>query len=146
MQNEIQRFQNGYSVQECEVPLKCQHEGLTLRGQIDRIDICDEGIYILDYKSGKYPIYTSKTVQKATDFQLEFYYLLSLSLGYDIQGCGYYDLGSGQIIDEVLLSEKLEILTQHLRELQETKRFVFDKTEDQSRCRYCEYILMCGRA
>ena len=132
-------------MQDCEKSLTCNFAGATLGGQIDRIDRYDEKLYVLDYKSGKYPTYTPKTIEKATDFQLEFYYLLASTLG-KVSGCGYYDLSSGKIADETLLHEKLERLQTHLTDMLEQKSFSFDKTDDESRCRFCEFVYLCGRA
>lgn len=68
MQNEITRFEQGVKVLECEKVLTCKFADMELSGQIDRIDRQENGLYVLDYKSGKYPTYTAKTVEKATDF------------------------------------------------------------------------------
>ncbi len=144
VENEIERFRSGVRVLECEKVLTCKHFDMQLSGQIDRIDEQENGLYILDYKSGKYPTYTAKTLQKATDFQLEFYYLLASAEG-KIAGCGYYDLSSGKIIDETFLEEKLLLLQEHLEELKTQKSFNFSKCEDESICKYCEYATLCGR-
>jgi RecB family exonuclease len=117
---------------------------MELTGQIDRMDIKDERLFVLDYKSGKYPAYTTRTLEKATDFQLEFYYLLASTIK-KVSGCGYYDLNSGKIVDEALLEEKLELLGRHLKEMLEQKSFSFLKTEDESKCKYCEFVYLCGR-
>ena len=145
VENEIARFDEGTKVLECEKALTCNFAGMELTGQIDRIDTQENGLYVLDYKSGKYPSYSSKTVEKATDFQLEFYYLLASTLG-KVAGCGYYDLSAGKVIDEIFLDEKLELLQTHLLKLQEQKSFDFCKTEDESKCKFCEYSILCGRA
>ncbi|MDD2356918.1 MAG: PD-(D/E)XK nuclease family protein [Thiovulaceae bacterium] len=144
VENEIGRFTEGTKVFECEKELTCNYAGMELTGQIDRIDVQENGLYVLDYKSGKYPLYTAKTLEKATDFQLEFYYLLASTLG-KVAGCGYYDLSSGKVVDETFLHEKLELLQTHLNELQEQKSFDFCKTEDESKCTFCEFKTLCGR-
>ncbi|MBU0633056.1 PD-(D/E)XK nuclease family protein [bacterium] len=144
IENEMLRFKDGIKVIECEKSLTCKFAGLELSGQIDRIDVVGESMYVLDYKSGKYPSYTVRTLEKATDFQLEFYYLLASTIG-DVSGCGYYDLNSGQIVNETFLQEKLELLQTHLKELLEQKSFSFDKTEDESKCKFCEFATLCGR-
>ena len=141
--NEIERFKEA-EVIACEKSLSKEIRGIRLAGNIDRIDRTLEGIEVLDYKSGSYPKYTPRTVDKATDFQLEFYYLLAQEAG-DVQSCGYYDLKSGKIIREDLLEQKLELLYGYLDELKETKVFDFEMTEDIKECIYCPYTHLCGR-
>lgn len=142
--NEIERFKEA-EVIACEKSLSKEVRGIRIAGNIDRIDRTLEGIEVLDYKSGSYPKYTVRTVDKATDFQLEFYYLLAAQEG-EVQSCGYYDLKSGRIIKEDLLEQKLELLYGYLDELKETKVFDFEKTEDIKECTYCPYVELCGRA
>lgn len=142
--NEIERFKEA-EVIACEKSISKEVRGIRIAGNIDRIDRTLEGIEVLDYKSGSYPKYTPRTVDKATDFQLEFYYLLAEQEG-EVQSCGYYDLKSGKIIKEDLLGQKLELLYTYLDALKETKVFDFEKTEDTKECTYCPYVELCGRA
>ena len=143
MDNEIERFKEA-EVKACEKSLSKEVCGIRLTGNIDRIDSTLNGLEVLDYKSGSYPKYTARTVEKATDFQLEFYYLLAQQEG-EVSSCGYYDLKSGKIISEDLLEQKLELLYECLNELKETKTFDFEKTEDLKECTYCPYVELCGR-
>ena len=141
--SEIERFKEA-EVLSCEKTLSAEVCGIRLSGQIDRIDRTLEGLEVLDYKSGNYPVYTARTVEKATDFQLEFYYLLAKNEG-EVKACGYYDLKNGKIIPEELLEKKLELLYGHLHQLRETKVFDFDKTDEIKECRFCPYTHLCGR-
>jgi RecB family exonuclease len=147
---ELERFSEGYEVKvceqelTCEVPLGSNFAGMQLSGKIDRIDIYKERLYVLDYKSGKYPSYSLKTVEKATDFQLEFYYLLASTLG-EVAECAYYDLAQGEVVKEELLQEKLELLMGHFKEMQQSGVIDFKKTEELGSCQYCEYATLCGR-
>ncbi len=142
---EIERFSNGYSVISCENELTCKYEDVTVYGKIDRIDIYKESLEVIDYKSGNYNLYNKKNLQDATDFQLEFYYILASTLG-RVNGCGFYDLKEAKIVPEVFLDEKLKLLKSHLVSLRETKEFNFELCEDIKNCRYCEYSLLCNRA
>ncbi|MEA1919286.1 MAG: PD-(D/E)XK nuclease family protein, partial [Campylobacterota bacterium] len=142
--NEIERFKAGYRVEACEQEFTCKHEGITLFGTIDRIDRRENSLEVLDYKSGSYTLYTKNSVEEATDFQLEFYYLLASTFG-ELKGCGFYDLKSGEIISESFLEEKLRLLTSHLATLRETKAFNFELCDNYDACKYCEFALMCGR-
>ncbi len=142
--NEIERFKE-VEVIACEKSLSKEVCGIRLGGNIDRIDRTLDGLEVLDYKSGSYPTYTSRTVDSAKDFQLEFYYLLAQNEG-EVKSCGYYDLKSGGIITEDLLERKLELLYGHLQELRETKVFDFEKTDELKECSYCAYTELCGRS
>ncbi len=144
MDNEIERFKEA-EVMACEKSLSKEVCGIRLNGNIDRIDRTLDGLEVLDYKSGKYPSYSAKTVERATDFQLEFYYLLAQHEG-EVKSCGYYDLKTGKVITEDLLETKLELLYEHLNGLRETKVFDFEKTDELKECSYCPYIQLCGRA
>ncbi len=143
LEHEIERFKE-VRVHACEKKLEREVRGIKLAGVIDRIDRTVDGLEVLDYKSGKYMTYTLKTLEKATDFQLEFYYLLAGTLG-EVNNCGFYDLNKGKIIYEPVLNDKLERLYSLLDELRETKHFDFEMTEKLSDCSYCEYAYLCQR-
>ncbi|MBD3800308.1 MAG: PD-(D/E)XK nuclease family protein [Campylobacterales bacterium] len=142
-EREINRFAE-VRVKACETNLTMGYGGLTLEGRIDRIDHGPEGLEVLDYKSGKYPLYTVKSVENATDFQLEFYALLAAQLG-EVDYTGYYDLNSGEIVLDPLHWRKRELLDGHLKMLRDTKHFSFDMTEERSSCRFCDYAHLCQR-
>ncbi|MDX1294894.1 MAG: PD-(D/E)XK nuclease family protein [Sulfurimonadaceae bacterium] len=141
---EIERFKEA-EVIACESSLSAEVRGIKLTGQIDRIDRTLDGLEVLDYKSGKFATYTPRTVEKATDFQLEFYYLLAQQKG-EVARCGYYDLKTGEIADETLLESKLELLYGHLQELREATTTNFEKTDSINDCRFCEFAHICGRS
>ncbi len=143
-QNEVSRFSDGWRVEHCEVSLQTEFAGMTLSGQIDRVDKKDNDIYVLDYKTGSYPLYTEKNFTEATDFQLEFYYLLAQKLG-NVVGCGYYDLKESKIVDEPFLQEKLGVLESNIKDLLNIEDVNFSKCEDVKNCQFCEYKIMCGR-
>jgi hypothetical protein len=143
--NEIQRFQSGYSVAYMEEPLELQLDGIKLYGVIDRIDKKETSLEVLDYKSGSMPKYTKNSVENATDFQLEFYYLLAQTLG-NVTQVGYYDLKAGKIIQEEFFEQKMALLRQHFRYLGQTTSFDAKKCEDTKVCKLCQYNILCGRA
>ena len=117
---------------------------MTLEGQIDRIDKRANEIHVLDYKTGLYPIYTAKNFTEATDFQLEFYYLLAGGFG-NVVGCGYYDLKESKIVYEAFLHEKLAVLESNIKDLLRIEDVNFEKCEDTKNCLFCDYKIMCGR-
>ncbi len=141
---DIKRFADGWEVYKCEEKLTCSYNGIVLEGSIDRIDKRANEIEVLDYKTGKYPLYTQKTIDEATDFQLEFYYLLAGGFG-NVVGCAYYDLKESKIVPEAMLEEKLERLKSIVEGLLEIKEVNFELCEDEKNCIFCEYKIMCGR-
>ncbi|MFA6138801.1 MAG: PD-(D/E)XK nuclease family protein [Sulfurimonas sp.] len=143
-ENEVQRFKDAWHVQMCEEPLTCEFAGLTLHGVIDRIDKRGDELFVLDYKTGSYPIYTAKNFTEATDFQLEFYYLLAQPLG-NISGCGYYDLKESKIVHEAFLEEKLAVLESNIKDILAHETHEFDKCEELKNCIFCEYKIICQR-
>lgn len=142
--NEVERFGEGWSVAHCEANIEREFAGVILTGRIDRIDKRGDKLYIIDYKTGSYALYTDKTFTEATDFQLEFYYLLAQNFG-NVMGCGYYDLKESKIVDEPFLKEKLAVLEAHVRDLQNIESIECNRCEEIKNCLYCEYKVMCGR-
>jgi len=143
-EEEIKRFADGWQVYRCEEKLECSFAGMTLEGVIDRVDKRGNEIFVLDYKTGSYPLYTEKNFTEATDFQLEFYYLLAKSLG-SVVGCGYYDLKESKIVNETFLQEKLAVLESNIKDLLNIEDVNFEKCEDVKNCLFCDYKIMCGR-
>ena len=143
-ENEIQRFADGWSVQCCEESLSVEFSGMTIMGNIDRVDKRGHEIEVLDYKTGSYPLYNKNNFTDATDFQLEFYYLLASGFG-NVEYCGYYDLKESKIVPEAFLREKLEILKSHIKDLLLIEEVNFEMCEDSKNCLFCEFKTMCER-
>ena len=141
---EIKRFKEGWRVVSTEEYKKIPFAGLTIAGQIDRIDKKENLIEVLDYKTGSYALYNKNNFTDATDFQLEFYYLLAGGLG-NVQSCGFYDLKESRIVPECFLDEKLEILKSHIKDLLNIESVNFEKCEELKPCQFCEYAIICGR-
>jgi RecB family exonuclease len=143
-QNEIKRFEDGWEVYACEESYRCSFAGATLIGQIDRVDKRDNEIFVLDYKTGLYPLYNKNNFTQATDFQLEFYYLLAQNLG-NVSAVAYYDLKEMKIVQEVFLEEKLEILKANIKDMLSLETVEFSKCEDTKHCLFCDYSKICNR-
>ena len=144
-ENEIKRFGDGWSVEYCEVSKSIEFAGITLVGQIDRIDKRNNEIEVLDYKTGSYSLYSAKNFTEARDFQLEFYHLLASGLG-NVTSCGYYDLKDSKIVPEAFLNEKLGVLESNIKDLLNIEEVNFEKCEDEKNCLFCEYRIMCARS
>ena len=142
-EREIEHFQDGWEVIHCEEPFEVEFCGMQLYGQIDRVDKKENAIRVYDYKTGSYTLYNKNNFTEATDFQLEFYYLLTSSLG-NVE-CAFYDLKDNEIVFESFMQEKLGVLRSHIEDLKKIEEVNFTLCEDTKQCRYCEYALMCGR-
>jgi RecB family exonuclease len=142
--NEVKRFNEGWRVAYVEKSFAAPYAGMTLQGQIDRIDRKENLVEVLDYKTGSYTLYNKNNFTEATDFQLEFYHVLAGGLG-NVNNCAFYDLKEGKTVSEVFLNEKLEILKSHIADLLQVEELDFEKTEDVKVCQFCEFALMCGR-
>lgn len=142
--NEVLRFAEGWEVAHTEEFFETLHKGMTLIGQIDRVDKRQGDVEVLDYKTGSYTLYNKNNFTDSTDFQLEFYYLLTQSLG-SVTACGFYDLKESKIVPEAFLQEKLEILGSHIKDLLLVESIDTKMCEDEKSCLYCEYKIMCGR-
>ena len=143
VEQEIERFAEGWEVAYTEKSLSVEYAGMNLVGTIDRIDKRDNFIEVLDYKTGSYSLYNDKNYTQATDFQLEFYYLLASEFGN--VSCAFYDLKNSKIVPESFLEEKLEILKAHIKDLLSVEELTFSRCEDIKSCSYCEYAILCGR-
>ena len=143
-EHEIKRFGDGWSVAFCEESMSVEFAGMTLMGQIDRIDKRKNEIEVLDYKTGSYSLYNKNNFTEATDFQLEFYYLLAGGLG-NVEGCAYYDLKESKIVPEPFLQEKLAVLESNIKDLLNIEEVNFQMCEDVKSCLFCEFRVMCGR-
>ena len=140
---EAKRYNDGYRVYELEKSLHVEHKGFKLEGKVDRIDIRDNKLSVIDYKSGKIPKSTLRTLTNESTFQLEFYYLLA-SAQKEVESLSYYDLKKAELVEESLFSEKMERLDEILKEL-ETPLTEFQKCEKTTPCQYCAYVKLCGR-
>ena len=141
---EIAHFSEGYEVVATEEFFEVPYKGITLVGQIDRVDKQADKISVLDYKTGSYALYNKNNFTEATDFQLEFYYLLAAGLG-TVESCAFYDLKELKVVPEAFLEEKLEILGSHIKDLLLVEELDTKMCEDEKNCNYCEYKIICGR-
>jgi RecB family exonuclease len=143
-QLETERFNEGWVVQDCEASMTCEFAGLNLIGQIDRLDVRDKELYVIDYKTGSYPIHNKNNFTEATDFQLEFYYLLVKDKA-EVIHCAYYDLNENKLVKESFLEEKLAVLESNIKDMLARDEINFVKTEDEKNCLFCDYKIICGR-
>ena len=132
-----------------EKSFSCEFEGIQIKGVIDRIDSYEDKYEVIDYKtSATLSVDTLKNYDKTDDFQLEFYYLaMSEMYKTDKIEAYYYDLNNTQLINEIALDKKLELLCEKFNELKEISKneISFSKCEDKTNCTYCAYSIICNR-
>lgn len=143
IRNEIKRFDEGFRVFKKEFTHTIAYEGFVLEGQMDRIDEKEGKLFVIDYKSGKIPTTTEKTLDHTVDFQLVFYALIAGALG-QVEGVYYYDLKEGVLVPEAFLEEKKALLHVTLQTLSKPLNG-YELCEEVKHCRLCPYVLLCGR-
>jgi RecB family exonuclease len=145
-QYEVARFNSGVQILEKEQTHKMAYNDITLMGRIDRVDIKDDRLSVIDYKiKENIKLDSVKNYENSTDFQLEFYYLL-LKHRYDkeIENAYVYDVKNAKLVVEEALIEKLGILDDKLHEYK-ADSIEISKCEDKNNCRYCAYKIICNR-
>ena len=140
---EVKRFRDGAEVAYVEESLSCDYHGMKLTGKIDRIDRYHDKLYVIDYKSGKIPNTTKKSLETESNFQLQFYAILAGKLG-EVDNAYYYDLTRAKLVDEALFEEKMAVFEGHLEALK-VKAQNFTMTENLKNCEHCPYIKICDR-
>ncbi|NOX15769.1 MAG: PD-(D/E)XK nuclease family protein, partial [Epsilonproteobacteria bacterium] len=142
-QNEVFRYKDGYRLYDTEVWLEQKFAGFKICGKLDRIDIKDEKLQVIDYKSGNIDKLLRQKPENMTNFQLEFYYLLANNIK-EVNEVSYYNLKDGKLYHESNLEEKIEKLKSTLNSLREPIT-TFELCEKQSNCIYCPYKKLCLR-
>lgn len=141
-EEEIKRFDEGWMPFAFEKELRSDFNGVKIHGFIDRIDKNSDGEFcVIDYKSGK--VRMENDVDKMSDFQLQFYYLLALRHYGKVKNAGFYDLNNSRIIFEENMEEKLEKLAFILDEIKSQKEINF--TIEEKDCLYSPYGILLGR-
>ncbi|WP_041962364.1 PD-(D/E)XK nuclease family protein [Sulfurospirillum cavolei] len=143
MRHEVARFEEGFSVFKKEFSHRISYEGFTLEGQMDRIDQKGDELLVIDYKSGKVPTTSERTLESTVDFQLVFYALIAGDLG-KVAGVYYYDLKEGVLVEDGFLEEKKALLHVKLLELAKPING-YELCDEIKHCRLCPYVQLCGR-
>jgi len=143
IENEIKRANDGYKAKYIEESFKLKIDDFTIIGEIDRIDEKDNYLEVVDYKSGKIPKDSQKSLEKTSNFQLQFYHLLASQKG-EVKESYYYDLNNGLMVEDSFFDTKLDMLYKIFDELK-APTHNFSKTDELKKCIYCPYIKICDR-
>jgi len=145
IKNQIIHFKGGWRVIEREKQIKGEIGGIKFRGIIDRIDQDNTHTLILDYKSGSIEnVNKVKGLDKLSDFQMSIYYEL-LKNEYKNIKLAFVGLFSGEIIEVKELKKKNKLLYEHIAQIKTLDTVICEKCEDVSKCKYCDYTLLCER-
>jgi len=118
------------------------YKGYELKATIDRIDINDREIVLIDYKTSS----SSQTAENYIyEFQTTFYHLWAKSKHNDKEIKTYiWDISDTKLIEGVIkienLNEALENLPKNIREAEDIEG---KKASDI--CKYCPYKVACGK-
>jgi len=145
IEQQIHHFKAGWRVVEREKQIVGEISGVNFRGVVDRIDQDTTHTLILDYKSGSITeANRTKNLEKLTDFQMSIYSEL-LKDSYSNIELAFVELFNGKITPITELNVKTELLLENIFELKQLNSVVCEKSEDVSRCQYCDYTLLCER-
>ncbi len=146
VQSEVAHFEKGWLVAEREFEAAGEIEGLRFKGRIDRIDSSDTDTLVIDYKSGSTKeANRSKNLDKLTDFQMSIYSHI-LPGRYQGGELAFMKIFEGGKLEYITgLEEKNKLLSERIEELKETRSIKAERCEDLSKCKYCEFALMCER-
>jgi len=146
MRAQIEHFGAEWRVVAREVEVVGNIGGLEFRGRIDRIDQNATDTLVLDYKSGTVPKEPkSLNPDKTTDFQMSIYHQLLRGKYQNIRLAFLKLFEDGAMQEVTLLEEREELLAEQIVSLKQSRTLTATKCEELSRCRYCEFALMCGR-
>jgi len=144
--SQIAHFKSGFRVVAREEEFSRTIAGVRFRGTIDRIDQDTMHTIILDYKSGSTKEANRvKNLENLTEFQMSVYSFLTDDKYANKELAFLKILDGGKIEQITALEEKNELLLAHIEELKCTTSFIASRCEDLSKCKYCEFRLMCGR-
>ncbi len=145
IERQIDHFIEGWRVEEVEKSIDGTINGIKFKGVIDRIDRNQNLWLIIDYKSGSISEPNRVTnLEKLTDFQMSIYSEI-LKDRYSNIKLAFIELFNGKIEPITELERKTKILYKIIDELKDTREIVASKCEDLSRCKYCDYKLLCQR-
>lgn len=147
----LEKFQEGYddTVMDIrgepavEVPFRLKVGGETIVGKIDRIDQLEDGVELIDYKTGK----TRKRLRRRDKAQLLIYQMAAQeSLGLNPQKLTYYYLDEGKKLSFLgspeEIAEEKDKLQKLIKNIEDSN---FEPTPGWQ-CKFCDFKKICEHA
>jgi len=139
---EVERFNSGHIVYQREKRFRIKYnKELELNGSIDRVDIKDNALHIIDYKFKDSPILFTK-LENETQFQLEFYHIAAKELFTNpIKSTYLYDVKNAKLLQNIDINARLDALYKHIDSY--TKDSWLIQKNRSNQCQFCDFALMC---
>ena len=126
-------FKDDFSVKDCELGIEAEFNGVPIMGNIDRVDINGDDIWLIDYKTGN-------IVDKS--LQLAFYQMLYLAKFHKETKGYFYSLKDNKFVENKKSIDDLSCELNKLKEISNTK-ICF--TQNTKNCNNCPYETLCLR-
>ncbi|WP_086247257.1 PD-(D/E)XK nuclease family protein [Campylobacter vicugnae] len=126
-------FKDGFSVKDCELSIKAEFNGVPIMGNIDRVDINGDDIWLIDYKTGN-------IVDKS--LQLAFYQMLYLAKFHKETKGYFYSLKDNKFVEN---KKSIDDLSYELNKLKEISNTQICFTQNTKNCNNCPYETLCLR-
>ncbi|NBD31741.1 MAG: PD-(D/E)XK nuclease family protein [Cyanobacteria bacterium] len=142
-------------IADLETDFEIDWYGLTVKGRIDRIDRCQEGLVVIDYKTSSQTPSGVKDDQGklSLDLQLPLYLdaIPSLYPEEAAQDAVYYSLTKHKNLSSLSKARKkpdpetLSNFADHVQTTLQTGNYPVDPDPKQDACRYCPFDVVCRR-
>lgn len=141
----------GREILHCEVSFTSEWQGLKVRGSIDRVDRSEDGLILIDYKTGEPAGAKAKDTTGAAklDVQLLVYASAAAQLapGLDVAETYYYSIRQGKKSKAKDLPHdadpQIPALVDRLRHHLTTGSYPVDPDRDYAACNFCEAEAAC---
>lgn len=133
-----------------DVRVRFGDELLHLRGTFDRVDETDDGVVLLDYKTGTTRISKSE-VREGRHLQLPVYIFAAEQMGYDVADAFFLHIGDGGVSRALPHQERDELLERARSHIENyvamARRGEFAvkpmRKNDAACAAYCEFAALC---
>lgn len=141
-------WRSSQSEQSMSRPCKIGSREINLVGRLDQIDICADGVSIIDYKTGA--VADANSVESAENIQLPFYALLAEQ---QVKQALFLKLEPDKVSDRIQLDNEDLISLKHkvTQQLTETWESLYQQVSlpangDQTTCSFCDVETLCRRS